>query len=201
MRGLKRKRKDPHRRRCLVLNADAQPLAIWPPSFITAREAVEGIYKDRYIVVDEWPGEFFRSPSTAIAIPKVVMLRHYAPVAHRPKQCRANILLRDRYRCQYCGERFPSEELTYDHVIPRSKGGKTEWENILTACVACNARKKNLDAKFSGPKGARGGYMRPLKMPKRPTTAELLRAGLELMPASTVQDFGSWLYWQEELAP
>jgi hypothetical protein len=73
--------------------------------------------------------------------------------------------------------------------VPRSKGGKTEWTNILSACVACNAHKKD------------GDHLRPLKLPRRPTTAELLRAGLEFLPSDLREDFGSWLYWDTELEP
>jgi 5-methylcytosine-specific restriction endonuclease McrA len=56
---------------------------------------------------------------------------------------RLNIYTRDRFSCQYCGARFRREDLTFDHVVPRSAGGRTSWENIVTACVPCNARKAN----------------------------------------------------------
>lgn len=85
----------------------------------------------------------------------------------------------------YCGERFPADELTFDHLIPRSAGGATTWENILMACVACNTKKRNIMPNFSGRRGKVGadGAMRPLKMPRRPTSAELLRAGMEFIDA------------------
>ena len=189
------------RSRTLVLNADFQPLTTWPLSLISAEDAVHAVYRDRVSVVENWEGAFYRSPSITIPVPKVVALREYAPVHGAPKFCRRSIFLRDRFRCQYCGRSFDGPDLTYDHVIPRSKGGRTEWENILTCCVDCNARKKSSDANYSGRKGVVGsdGRMRPLKQPKRPTAAELLRAGLEMLPNDLRDDFGSFLYWNVEL--
>ncbi len=130
-------------------------------------------------------------------MPKIVALRHYASVSGEPKFCRRSILLRDRFKCCYCGEPFPSPDLTYDHVIPRSRGGKTEWTNIVTACLICNARKADSLPNYSGRKAA--GQMQPLKAPRRPTNAELLRAGLEFLPSDVGEDFGSYLYWNAEL--
>lgn len=173
--------------RCLVLNADYRPLATYPLSIIPSQDAVSAVWRDRVAVVETWEGAFYRSPSTTIAVPKVIALRHYAPISGEPKFCRRSILLRDHFRCQYCGEPFPSEELTYDHVIPRARGGKTEWTNIATACLACNARK------------ADKGDMRPRTKPHRPTNAELLRAGLQFLPTDVRDDFGSWLYWNVPL--
>ena len=175
--------------RTLVLNADGRPLSTWPLSLVPAQDAVHALYRARVTAIENWPGAFFRSPSTQIAVPKVVALRRYAPVSSAPKFCRRSILLRDRYRCQYCGQQLPAHELTFDHFVPRAKGGKTEWTNIVAACVACNAHKKD------------GDHVRPLKLPRRPTTAELLRAGLEFLPRDLRQDFGSWLYWDTELEP
>lgn len=193
-----------HRRselKCLVLNADYRPLSTWPLSLIPARDAIHAFYRDRVNVIEEWPGEFFRSPSMEIAVPKVVALRDYAPVSGEPKFCRRSILLRDRFRCQYCGERFESHELTFDHVVPRSKGGRTIWTNILSACLKCNGLKGDKAANHSGRRGviAGDGRLRPLKEPRRPTAAELLRAGLEFLPPGIAEDFGSWLYWNTEL--
>lgn len=185
---------------CLVLNADYRPLSTWPLSVISAQDAVHAVCRDRVSVIETWDA-FFHSPSTTIQIPKVVALKQYSQVYGEPKFCRRSILLRDRYRCQYCGERFDSSELTFDHLIPRSKGGKTEWTNILSACIKCNSIKRDGDANFSGRKGviSANGRLRPLKEPRRPTTAELLRSGLEFLPNDVREDFGSWLYWESEL--
>ncbi len=183
--------------RTLVLNADYRPISTWPLSLISGQEAVRAVYRGRATVVEEWDA-VFRSPSREIKVPKVVALNEYAPVNAEPKFCRRSILLRDRYRCQYCGEQFASQDLTFDHVVPRASGGRTEWNNILTACVDCNMRKQDKPANWSGRKGA-AGTLRPLKAPRRPTTMELLRAGLEFLDPSIREDYGEWLYWSAEL--
>jgi 5-methylcytosine-specific restriction endonuclease McrA len=183
--------------RTLVLNADFRPLSTWPLSLIPAPAAVSTVWRDRANVIEAWPNRFFHSPSTTLPVPKVIALREYAPVASKPKFCRRSILLRDRFRCQYCGKQFTSDELTFDHVIPRAKGGKTEWTNILMACVKCNAGKRDQSANYSGRKGA--GMFRPLKEPRIPTTAELLRAGLEFLDSEVRETFGEWLYWETPL--
>jgi 5-methylcytosine-specific restriction endonuclease McrA len=182
---------------CLKLNADYRPLATYPLSLTTVRKAIEGLVKETMDVVEEWGG-VFRSPSASYPVPKVVVLRTYAPIYSEPKFCRRSILLRDRFRCQYCGQRFESHELTYDHVIPRAAGGKTEWDNIVSSCLKCNSLKADQLPNYSGRRGARGS-LRPLKAPRRPSTAELLRAGLEFLPTDLREDFGSFLYWNAEL--
>lgn len=182
--------------RCLVLNADYRPLSTWPLSVVPAQDAVSTVWRDRADVVETWPDAFYRSPSTTLAIPKVIALKHYAHVAAEPKFCRRSILLRDRFKCQYCGEQFASDELTFDHVIPRAAGGQTVWENILSACIECNKRKRDGLPNYSAKKGS---ALRPLKPPRQPTTTELLRAGLEFLEPQIREDFASWLYWSSEL--
>lgn len=191
-------RSRPESLRTLVLNADGRPLSTWPLSLVSAQDAISAVWRDRATVIETWDGAFFRSPSTTIAVPKVMMLREYAPIAGEPKFCRRSILLRDRFRCQYCGEPFPSHELTFDHVTPRARGGKTVWINIVAACLRCNALKADRPANHSGRRGVTGS-LRPLKEPRRPSNAELLRAGLEFLPNDVREDFGSWLYWNSEL--
>lgn len=189
-------------RRTLVLNADYRPLSTWPLSLISSEDAICAILKDRVAVVEEWENLVMRSPSTVIPVPKVVALRHYAPIDAKPKFNRRNVLLRDRFRCQYCGEKFTSDELTFDHVIPRSKKGTTTWNNILMACTGCNLRKRDTMPNYSGRKGGTGtSGMRPLKEPRQPTTAELLRAGLECLEPQLRETYESWLYWDVELQP
>ena len=108
-------------RRCLVLNADFHPLSTYPLSIVDAKDAVQAVFRERVCVVETWPEAFFRSPSISVAVPKVIALRAYAPISGAPKFCRRSILLRDRFRCCYCGQRFEAHELTYDHVIPDRK--------------------------------------------------------------------------------
>jgi 5-methylcytosine-specific restriction endonuclease McrA len=184
----------------LVLNADYRPLSTWPPSLWPPEDAVLAVIKDKVAVVETWDA-VFRSPSLTIAVPKVVALKQYVAIDAQPKFCRRTILVRDRFTCQYCGKRLPAEDLTFDHVVPRSAGGRTCWTNILTACVRCNALKGSEPANYSGRRGVASSdrRLRPLKEPRRPTTAELLRAGIDCLPPRLVEDFGSWLYWSTEL--
>lgn len=183
----------------LILNADFWPLSTFPVSIKPARKAIENYIKRKVDIVDDW-GVMVRSSTLTVPVPKVVVLRQFAPIYGEPKFCRRSILVRDKFRCQYCGQEFPSQELTYDHVIPRSLGGKTTWTNIVTACLRCNAAKANSLPHYSGRKGVvRPGKMRPLKEPRRPTNAELLRAGLQFLPNDVRDDFGSYLYWHTEL--
>lgn len=182
-----------HQRKALCLNADGRPLSTWPLSILSAEEAIVTVLKDRAVVLEEWP-EVFRSPSTEIRIPKTIMLRDFVRIQATPKFCRRSILLRDGLRCQYCGGRFDSAELTFDHVIPRAAGGKTEWENILTCCVACNTRKRDhLPGSKESPQ--------PLSWPRRPTSHELLAAGLQFLDSETRENWSSFLYWTMELDP
>lgn len=182
-------------RRALVLNADFRPLATYPLSLVTGQEAVKAVYRGRATVVEEWD-EVFRSPSREIRVPRVIALNQYVPINAAPKFCRRSILLRDRFRCQYCGERFDSRDLTFDHVIPRAKGGTTTWSNILSCCVPCNVLKRDKHANWSGKRGSG----RPLKAPRQPTTMELLRAGMEFIDPEIRETWESWLYWSTELA-
>lgn len=107
------------------------------------------------------------------------------------------------HNCQYCGVRFESHELSYDHVRPRALGGRTEWSNIVMACFPCNAKKRDSLPNYSGRKGRPGadGSMRPLKTPRRPTAAELLRAGLEFLPLDVRETWADTLYWGVPLEP
>ena len=99
-----RRKSLPSSYRTLVLNADGRPLSTYPLSIVCAQDAVSAIWRERAIVIENWQDAFFRSPTTTIAVPKVMMLREYAPISGEPKFCRRSILLRDRFRCQYCGE-------------------------------------------------------------------------------------------------
>lgn len=186
--------------RALVLNADFRPISVYPLSLIPAHEAISAVWRDRATVVEEWDA-VFRSPSMEVRVPKVLALRTYAHVDASPKFCRRSIFLRDNFSCQFCGEQFAASELTFDHLIPRANGGTTTWENILTACIDCNSQKRSDMPNFSGRRGrvsAKGG-LRPLKLPRQPTSAELLRAGLKYLDPQIRESWSDWLYWSAEL--
>ena len=140
-------------------------------------------------VIEEYHREV-HSVSFTIKLPSVVRLlkmvkRNRSPV----KFSRQNIYARDHYRCQYCGEKSPSEELTYDHVIPKSRGGKTEWKNIVTCCMECNRRK--------GGRTPREASMKLIRKPVRPKWVPAIRitVGFKEVP----QSWRDYLYWNVEL--
>jgi 5-methylcytosine-specific restriction endonuclease McrA len=117
--------------------------------------------RQRHLVeYDKWVS----SPSTKIRLPSVVALRDYIPMPKRVAFTRFNVFLRDRFRCQYCGETFSAKDLSFEHVIPRSKGGETSWTNIVAACDPCNVKKDNRT------------NMNPLRAPFVPTAGELMAA-------------------------
>lgn len=179
----------------LILNADGLPLSTWPLSIISAQDAICAVIRDKAVVVSEWDIAF-RSPSVEIRAPKAIMLRSYKNVRSAPRFCRRNILLRDGMQCQYCLERFQASELTFDHVVPRSAGGKTEWTNVVSCCVECNVKKRDHLTDWHG--GGRES-MTPARIPLRPTSRELMTAGLRFLSPEIKEDFGSFLFWEQEL--
>ena len=121
----------------LVLNADFRPLSYHPLSIWPWQEVVKAVWQDRVDVVSTYD-KIVRSPSFELKLPSVISLKSYVDQDRAPAFTRFNVFLRDGFRCQYCGE---TAELTFDHVIPRSRGGRTTWENSVAACGPCNLRK------------------------------------------------------------
>lgn len=120
----------------LVLNQDYCALTI-----CSVERAMILILLQKADLVETLPDRFVRSPSTRFPWPSIVRLRVYARVPYkRIMISRKNILRRDRFRCQYCDSR---DRLTVDHVVPKSRGGKDTWENLVTACTPCNNKKGN----------------------------------------------------------
>lgn len=122
----------------LVLNASYEPINI-----CAARRAIVLVLKGLAMPEEENPG-FLHAARLAMRVPSVIRLLEYRRIPHQTRALsRKNILLRDRNSCQYCGVVLPSGELTLDHVIPRSRGGSSTWENLVACCHSCNRRKGN----------------------------------------------------------
>ena len=126
-------------RATLLLNSTYEPLKV-----ISWQRAVGMVWVGKVEVLRSYES-VLRAVSWSVAMPAVVRLhqfvrRHRARIAFS----RRNVFLRDEHRCQYCRQHFPATELTCDHVMPRSRGGRTSWENVVTACGPCNRRKGNL---------------------------------------------------------
>ena len=121
----------------LVLNADFRPLSYYPLSLWSWQESVKAVFLERVNIVSEYD-RFVRSPSFEMRLPSVVSLKAYVKPALYPAFTRFNVFLRDRFMCQYCGSK---DDLTFDHLIPRSRGGQTRWDNVVAACAPCNLSK------------------------------------------------------------
>lgn len=145
--------------RTLVLDQGYQPQQI-----VSWQRAVSLLYVGKADLVEEYE-HVIRSVSLAMNMPSVVRMRkrHKRPKQH-VKFSRLNVFLRDGFRCQYCGERGAMSDLTYDHVFPRSRGGATSWENIVTACRDCNFSKANRTPEEAGMK-LRKVPVRPKRLP------------------------------------
>lgn len=128
----------------LLLNADGAPLSITPLSTITWQEAMKLYVLDRVNVLEWYDGWQVHSATQTFDVPSVVSVKEYIPLNKAGVNfTRQNVFVRDGYICQYCGDLFKGHELTLDHVLPKSKGGRTNWENIVTACKPCNHSKGN----------------------------------------------------------
>jgi hypothetical protein len=103
-------------------------LSLWP-----WQETVKAVFLDRVNILSEYD-RVVHSPSFSMKLPSVIALKEFVPQERRPAFTRFNVFLRDRFRCQYCGDNMPAPDLTFDHVIPRSRGGRTNWENVVIAC-------------------------------------------------------------------
>lgn len=165
----------------LVLNADFSPVRTYPLSVWDFARTMRNVLKDRVHVLETYD-KVLRSPTIEYEPPSVVALKDYVKIPNRVAFTRMNVFLRDEFTCQYCGSKHPPNELTFDHVLPRSKGGGSNWENIVAACVSCNTKK-----------GSRL-EMKPLRKPFIPNSRELFRK----RPPKKQNLHHSWLdylYW------
>jgi 5-methylcytosine-specific restriction endonuclease McrA len=121
----------------LVLNADFRPLSYYPLSLWSWQDAIKAVFLERVNIVANYD-RAVRSPSFEMKIPSVVSLKTFVKPSTHPAFTRFNVFLRDRFACQYCGA---ADDLTFDHLIPRSRGGLTTWDNVVAACSPCNLRK------------------------------------------------------------
>ncbi len=193
----------------LVLNR-----AFFPVHITSWRRALSLVYDDAARVVDQdfrtysfadWrelsqargadPFGVVHTPSFAIRIPEVIALARYDRVPPtRVKFTRRNLYTHYGHRCCYCGRTFASNELNLEHVIPRSRGGKSVWENVVTACVPCNVKKSNRTPHEAG--------MNLLVSPTRPkargAAALIFRPGVKMR--ASWQRFVDVTYWDSEIA-
>jgi 5-methylcytosine-specific restriction endonuclease McrA len=174
----------------LVLNADFRPLSYFPLSLWSWQDSVKAVFLDRVNILSEYD-RAIHSPSYEMKLPSVIALKEYVHLDRRPAFTRFNVFLRDRFLCQYCGDHFRSEDLTFDHVRPRSRGGRTCWTNIVTACQCCNLRK--------GSRMPQECDMHPLSPPEQPSAYLLQENGRAFPPNFLHESWNDYLYWDTEL--
>lgn len=177
-------------RPALVLNADFRPLSYFPLSLWCWQDAIKAVFMSRVSVVSQYDA-VVHSPSMEMKIPSVIALKDYVQLSRKPAFTRFNVFLRDRFECQYCGFRFHVEGLTFDHVVPRARGGRTSWQNVVAACSPCNLVKSDKSLKKAG--------MSLQKWPKQPSNYELQENGRTFPPNYLHESWGDFLYWDSEL--
>lgn len=175
----------------LLLNANAQPLSYLPISSISWQQAIKLLYLDAAVALHHYEDWEVHSPSATMQVPSVAILRRHVHdvrewVAREGGPQKPLVFLRDLFVCQYCGQQFPRSQLTIDHVVPRKYGGRTRWENITTACEACNC-ERGCDVR-----------VQPRTKPYRPTYSMLIK-NMRRFPLSVPSEHWNWyLGWSED---
>ena len=173
----------------LVLNADYRPLSYYPLSLWSWQDSIKSVFLDRVSIVSYYD-RVIRSPSFSMKLPSVIALKSFVKPQSHPNFTRFNVFLRDKFLCQYCGSK---NELTFDHLLPRSKGGKTNWDNVVTACSSCNVKKGGRLYEKSG--------MILNQKPFKPSTEDLHKNGRNFPPNFLHKSWMDYLYWDVELEP
>jgi len=127
----------------LILNADGAPVSWLPLSTISWEESIKYMVLDKATVLDWYDDWIVHSQSWETKVPAVMILKEYEKRKTTIRFSKHNVFLRDGYVCQYCGDSVSRGTATLDHVLPTSHGGKTTFENTVTACGPCNANKGN----------------------------------------------------------
>jgi len=171
----------------LVLNADYRPLSYYPLSLWSWQDSIKSVFLDRVNIVSNYE-RIISSPSFSMKLPSVIALKSFIKPQSNPSFTRFNVFLRDKFTCQYCGG---GEELTFDHLLPRSKGGQTNWNNVVTACSCCNVKKGGRLLNLSG--------MNLNQVPFQPSTEDLHKNGKNFPPNFLHKSWMDYLYWDVEL--
>jgi 5-methylcytosine-specific restriction endonuclease McrA len=167
----------------LLLNSTFEPLKV-----VTWKKAIIMVMLGKVEVIEEYE-RAIRGIYISIHLPAVIRLHRFirrrTPIV---KFSRQNLYVRDRGVCQYCGALYEYKELTYDHVVPRSRGGQTEWTNVVTCCTACNLKKGGRTPEEAG--------MPLIRKPKAPIWIPLLTMSLGInAPPPSWRDY---LYLNQE---
>ncbi len=156
------------------MNARTLVLTPWylPYRVVSWQDAITMMYLEKVDLVVPYK-EQVKSPSVSLPMPAVIrMKKKVSANRYRIRFSRLNVFMRDGFRCMYCGRGCAMNELTFDHVVPRCQGGVTRWENILSACGACNSKKGNRTPHQAGMDPIRAPY-KPKSLPMRPPRIDL----------------------------
>jgi 5-methylcytosine-specific restriction endonuclease McrA len=160
-------------KKTLLLNKDFTPVSIIPLSVLSWKESIKLFFMNDIEIIDIYEDILIRSPNISINLPSIVILKKYLNIKNFKLKVdfnKRNILIRDLMTCQYCGKKYQenifdknilNNLLTIDHIIPRSKGGKSDWTNVVLSCKECNIEKSDK-------------IIYPKIMPKKPTYYELI---------------------------
>ena len=173
----------------LVLNADYRPLSYYPLSLWCWQDSIKSVFLNRVVIVNHYD-RIIRSPSFHMKLPSVIALKNYVRPQSNPNFTRFNVFLRDKFSCQYCGNK---NELTFDHLLPRSRGGITDWFNVVTSCSDCNVQKGGRLLTSSG--------MTLQQKPYQPSNEDLHKNGKNFPPNFLHKSWMDYLYWDVELEP
>lgn len=127
----------------LLLNSDAQPISYLPLSTLSWQDSIKYMILEKATVLEWHDNWIVRSARWETNVPSVMMLTEYMKPKTYIRFSKSNVFLRDMYKCAYCGINLHKKECTLDHILPSSLGGKTSFENCVTACSPCNAKKGN----------------------------------------------------------
>jgi 5-methylcytosine-specific restriction endonuclease McrA len=172
----------------LLLGPDYVPVEV-----VHWTKAIELLMTGKAEIVEEYDGIPIRSERLSFNLPSILrLIKSYTRRKH-VKFSRANIFYRDNYRCLYCGVKKGSDELTFDHVVPkcrRTDDSHKSWTNIVTACIPCNRKKAGRTPQEAG--------MRLLKEPVKPSWTPAMTIRLK---ATDPDSWRSYCYWNLELEP
>lgn len=175
----------------LVLSQSYQPIGR-----ISWQRAMTLFFLDKVEVIEEYENRLVRSVTISIQMPSIVrFLNKVRRKKKAVKFSRENVYTRDKGRCQYCGNRTPRAESTYDHVIPRRSGGKTVWENIVISCRVCNQNKGGRSPQQAGMRLRN----RPVRPKSLPNTWRITFRWNEGMPTCWKDFLATVAYWNSEL--
>jgi len=168
----------------LLLNANAEPLRL-----IKWQRALKLSLLGKVTVLETYDWEV-HSQYQRWSVPAVVISRRFHKHYHRVKLDHKRLYARDGWICQYCGKKFSSDELTWDHVVPLAQQGTTTWTNLVTACMKCNYQKGNRTPKQA--------HMRLLRKPKEPQWLPLIM--VKMLQYETIpKQWVTWLSWIQEV--